>query len=260
MAWEAREGLTRDNLQALLEGQIAALRIPGFATPEECRRFCDAIRGGGVSGTAAQTSRMNLVGANFSNHASNEKGAYFQLVDKSYADVSALYEAAGFNPLQRMIELLKAVWPAGAGVAEEPGFGRYFAGGVKTRVSGGHLHYDFAPHTAPDYAIGGILDQLGWNLYLEMPKGTGETMTFRRPIPREAGKMGSGPARALNLDRGWVDGAESFTFRPQIGEVVIINTRYPHDVLVGEVAPGEWRAQTSSFIGRLPDNRLVLWS
>jgi hypothetical protein len=26
------------------------------------------------------------------------------------------------------------------------------------------------------------------------------------------------------------------------------------------VAPGEWRAQTSSFIGRLPDNRLVLWS
>ena len=46
----------------------------------------------------------------------------------------------------------------------------------------------------------------------------------------------------------------------QIGEVVIINTRYPHDVLVGEVAPGEWRAQTSSFIGRLPDDRLVLWS
>ncbi len=28
----------------------------------------------------------------------------------------------------------------------------------------------------------------------------------------------------------------------------------------GDVAPGEWRAQTSSFIGRLPDNRLVLWS
>jgi hypothetical protein len=232
--------------------------MPGFATEEECRALCDAIRSGAVAGRAAQTSTMNLIGANFSNHAGT-KDEYFEHVKSSYSDVGRLYEAAGFNPLQRMIDRLKAIWPGEVGVAQEPGYGRYFAGGFKTRSTSGHMHYDFAPHTAPDYAIGGIVDQLGWNLYLEMPKNTGETITYRRPVPRDL-KLGGGAARALDIDRNYVAGAESFTFRPEIGDVVIINTRNPHDIIVGDVAPGEWRAQTSSFIGRLPNGDLILWS
>ncbi|MEO1016605.1 MAG: hypothetical protein AAFY56_02790, partial [Pseudomonadota bacterium] len=78
--------------------------------------------------------------------------------------------------------------------------------------------------------------------------------------PREGGAKGSGAARVMNLDRSFVDSAESFTFHPQVGEVVIINTRNPHDIIVENVRDGEWRAQTSSFIGRLPDDTLILWS
>lgn len=258
--WQARDGLTADALRALVEGEVAAIRMPGFATRDECARFCAAIRGGAVEGRAAATSTMTLIGANFSNHAGRSKGEYFAQVAPSYSDTAKLGAAAGFDPLARMVERLAAVWPGQVGVAVEPDFGRYFAGGVKTRTTGGHLHYDFVPHSAPDYAIAAITDQLGWNLYLDMPVGTGETVTWRRPVPRESGAMGTGPARALNLARDYVDGAQSFTFRPEIGEVVIINTRNPHDIRVGGVAPGEWRVQASSFIGRLPNDDLVLWS
>ena len=131
---------------------------------------------------------------------------------------------------------------------------------MKTRTSSGHLHYDFAPHSATGYAIAEIDDQLGWNLYLDMPEGTGETITWRRPVPRAGGAVGHGERRALDLDPAYVEGAESFTFRPEVGEVVIINTRHPHDIRVDHPTAGQWRAQTSSFIGHLANDDLIMWS
>jgi hypothetical protein len=261
VTWQrAADGLDERSLRALLAGEIAAVRMEGLASAEECASFCAAIRAGAAEARAAETARMSLIGVNFSNYAGQSKEGYFEQVEPSYRAVAAIAARAGFDPLQRMIERLRAVWPAHVGVALEPEHGRYFAGGIKTRTSSGHLHYDFAPHTAPGFAIAGILDQLGWNLYLDMPRSTGATTTWRRPVPREGGAAGGGAARALNLDRSYVEGAESFTFQPRIGEVVIINTRYPHDITVENAAQGETRAQTSSFIGRLPNDDLILWS
>jgi hypothetical protein len=254
------EGLDETSLRALLAGEVPAVRMAEFASPEECAAFCAAIREGLAQARAAETARMTLIGVNFSNYAGQSKEGYFEQVEPSYRAVGAIAARAGFDPLQRMIERLRAIWPAHVGVALEPGHGRYFAGGIKTRTSSGHLHYDFAPHTAPGFAIAGIQDQLGWNLYLDMPRSTGATTTWRRAVPREAGRAGGGAARALNLDRGYVESAQSFTFQPRIGEVVIINTRYPHDIIVENAAQGETRAQTSSFIGRLPNDDLILWS
>jgi hypothetical protein len=254
------EGLDQPSLRALIAGDVPAILITSFATCDECGALCRAIRDYGNKAERAKTSRMNLIGANFSNYAGETKGGYFDLVGPSYDALRSLLADAGFDPLQRMIERLRAIWPADVQVASEPGHGRYFAGGIKTRATSGHLHYDFAPHTAEGFAIAGIVDQLGWNLYLDMPKNTGETTTYRREVTREGGKIGSGPVRALNLEGDYVKEAEAFTFRPEIGDVAIINTRYPHDIAVDDVGPDEWRAQTSSFIGRLPDDRLILWS
>lgn len=260
-SWQgAAEKLDESSLRALLAGEVPAIRMEGFASAKECASFCAAIEEGAAASRAAETSRMTLIGVNFSNYAGQSKEGYFEQVEPSYRAVGAITARAGFDPLQRMIECLRAIWPAHVGVAAEPEHGRYFAGGIKTRTTSGNLHYDFAPHTAPGFAIAGIVDQLGWNLYLDMPRNTGATTTFRRAVPRDGGKAGSGAARALNLDRGYVGGAESFTFQPRIGEVVIINTRHPHDIRVENAAQGETRAQTSSFIGRLPNDDLILWS
>lgn len=252
--------LSQKSLQALIAGDIPAVFIRRFATTDECAAFCDAIRRHAGQAKHAETARMTLIGANFSNYDGKTKAGYFNLVDPSYEALRLILADAGFDPLGRMIERLRRIWPANVEVAREPGFGRYFAGGIKTRASSGHLHYDFAPHTAEDFAIAGITDQLGWNLYLDMPKTTGETTTYRRPVPRDGGKIGTGPVRALNLEASYVEGAESFTFKPKSGDVAIINTRYPHDITVENAGTDEWRAQISSFIGRLPDERLILWS
>ncbi|MGI9418313.1 MAG: hypothetical protein ACR2RA_10805 [Geminicoccaceae bacterium] len=254
------EALDQQSLRALIGGDLPAIRIEGFATPDECSAFCRAIRDHADGAEEAQTARMTLIGANFSNYAGGTVAGYFDLVGPSYEAVRAILTDAGFDPLERMIERLRAVWPADVDVASEPGRGRYFAGGIKTRSSSGHLHYDFAPHTADGFAIAGITDQLGWNLYLDMPENTGETTTYRREVPRQGGRIGSGPVRALNLEQDYVENAEAFTFRPKVGDVAIINTRYPHDITVDNAGPDEWRVQTSSFIGRLPDDRLILWS
>jgi len=198
--WQSpAERLDENSLRALIAGEIPAIRIADFATLEECRALCDAIRRHGDAGRSAETARMTLIGVNFSNYAGTTKEGYFEQVAPSYQSVGAILAEAGFDPLARMLERLRAIWPAAVDVASEPGYGRYFAGGIKTRATSGHLHYDFVPHTAPGYAIATITDQLGWNLYLDMPPGTGETTTYRRPVPREGGKAGGGPARATNI-------------------------------------------------------------
>ncbi len=252
--------LSETSLRSLMAGEVRAIRLGEFATTDECRQLRDAVLDATEQAHAAVTAQMNLFGVNFSNIASDDKGTYFGLVEPSYREVGALTSAARFDPLARMMERLRAVWPNPLGIASEPGFGRYFAGGIKTRVAGSNLHYDFAPHSAADYAIGQVVDQLGWNLYIEMPANTGHTITYDHAVPREGGAMGSGGGRALDIDRDWVSGVEPFNFRPRVGEVIIINTRYPHEVIVDGVADGEIRAQASSFIGRLPCDALILWS
>lgn len=247
-------------LCALFAGEIPAIRLPDFATTDECARLCRVVAVAADLASAAQTSPMNLIGCNFSNHAGAVKADYFAQVAPSYRDIGALFAAAGFEPLQRMLACLRDNWPQPVDIAAEPGFERYFAGGIKTRTSGSRLHYDFAPHTAADYAIGRVRDQLGWNLYLALPRNTGHTIAYNRAVPRHGTPMGSGPARGLELDRKCIENTESFMFRPAVGEVVIINTRYPHEVIVDDLAAGEWRVQTSAFIGRLPDDQLILWS
>ena len=259
-AWRSiATDLSEATLRALMAGEIPAIRLRKFAATDECRRLCDAIRGAGGVGRPATTSPMNLIGCNFSNHT-GEKAEYFAEGDTSYLQVGQLTAAAACDPLQRVLERLRAVWPRRVDIATEPGFGRYFAGGIKTRTEGSHLHYDFAHHTAPDYGIGAVVDQLGWNLYLELPTNTGHTIIYNYRVPRDGGAMGRGNAKGLGLDRLLIEGAEPLTFRPDVGDVVVINTRNPHEIIIDHLPAGEWRAQTSSFIGRLPDDGLVLWS
>ncbi len=257
---EPANGLTEASLRALIAGDIPAIRIPDFASSAECERLCQAIRRAPAKGDTAVTSPMNLIGCNFSNHGADGKENYFARVAPSYREVTAITSEAGFDPLRRMLERLHNVWPGTVTIAEDPQYGRYFAGGIKTRTQGSRVHYDYAPHTAPGHVIAQVADQLGWNLYLALPANTGQTTTYNRPIPRGDGARGSGNALSLALDPRWVSGAEAYTFRPREGEVVMINTRYPHEVVMEDVAPEEWRVQASSFIGRLETDELILWS
>lgn len=202
---------------------------------------------------------MMLIGSNLSNSRHLEKHQYFEAARQSWLDLKAVTDLAGYQPLAEIMSLLSASWPAAVQVASEPDHGRYFAGGIKTRVSGSALHFDYVPVTDLDYDIADIVDQLSWNLYLDVPADCGATTVYNAPVDRDL-QMPTSPGWNNRLPPESVDGCERYTFVPRIGEVVLINTRYPHSIDMQGVREGEWRAQTGSFIGRMRDERLVLWS
>ena len=258
--WQrAAEGLDETSLRALLAGEVPAVRMEGFASADECRAFLAAIEEGAAASRAAETSRMTLIGVNFSNYAGQTKEGYFEQVEPSYRAVGAITARAGFDPLQRMIERLRAIWPAGRrrgrararpllrGRHQDPHDQRQSA--LRLRAAHSTRLRD-RPHRRP-----ARLEPL--SRHAARDRGD-DHLSPRHPARGRQGRQRR--ARALNLDRSYVEGVESFTFQPRIGEVVIINTRHPHDIIVENAAPDEIRAQTSSFIGRLPNDDLILWS
>lgn len=259
-SWQSPENhLNEVSLKLLADGRIPAIHLAEFASVQQCRMLCSAIKQADVRRAAASTSPMTLIGSNFSNSQHLSKNQYFKAAQQSWTDLDAVTSQAGYHPLEQIVKRLTAIWPATVEVATEPGYGRYFAGGIKTRVAGSALHFDYVPVTKSEYRISSIVDQMSWNLYLDVPEHCGSTTIFNSPIAREEPRPQS-VYWNNQLPTETVEGSVSYTFRPRIGEVVLINTRYPHSIDMENVNEGEWRAQTGSFIGRLPDEKLVLWS
>ena len=86
----------------------------------------------------------------------------------------------------------------------------------------------------------------------------GYTTVHNRPWNPEV--VGGEIPRSYGFGREVVAGAVPFRYEATAGDVVLFNTRNPHEVAGGQVAPGGSRVSIGSFIGRMPDRRLVLWS
>jgi hypothetical protein len=168
--------LDQESIRALLAGEVPAIHLAGFASAGECQRLARAVREHSTSGRAAMTSPMTILGANLSNFRGAGKAEYFADAERAYRDVEPLI-AASFDPLGRIIDRLREAWPAPVGVArEDEPDARYYACGIKSRVDGSALHYDFVPHLLDGYAISRIADQFSWNLYLEVGRAVQHPM------------------------------------------------------------------------------------
>jgi len=49
-------------------------------------------------------------------------------------------------------------------------------------------------------------------------------------------------------------------YKPTAGDVVLFNTRNPHEIASGVVASGGSRISIGSFVGRMPSGELALWA
>ena len=165
--------------------------------------------------------------------------------------------ALAFDPIERLIAALEPHVDGPVGVAAEPEGSAYFAGIIRKSNDGLALHADFAPYQAPGYMVDRVDAQLAWNLYVEAPAEGGVTTlhdaawTWSRSRPGEV-------ADNYPLPRSAVDGARTFSFKPEPGEAWLFNTRNPHEVS-GVRSAGD-RIAIACFVGRLPDGSLVLWS
>ena len=250
----AEQPLSADSLGAVFDNEVPVVRIKAFCPPEECRAFSAAIAKGRM-----QTYRLAPVGyigmAQVEYRWGHQKSEYFEAAARAWADWHDVVDAA-WDPLDRLIRVLSEVSGVPVGVAQEPGFGRLFAGIIRRASHGIGRHADYAPFNAPDYRIGQIDAQLAWNLFLEVPRSGGETILYNRPWTAEVGP-GEEPPMSYGLGDEVIAGAASVRYAARPGDVVIFNSRNPHEVPPGE---GGERLQIGSFIGRQPDGSLVLWS
>lgn len=257
--WTARgeAPLTRESLAALLENSIPAIRIRAFASVDECAAFARAARAGAVKYYSV-TPPVGYIGmAQYEYRWDRPKADYFRDVVAANSNLARV-TSASFDPVARLIARLGAVYDAPVGIGHEAGLGEYYAGIIRIASQGISLHADFAPFNSPAYAIGGIDAQLGWNFFAEdLPQG-GETTLYNAPWSPvvSAGEI----PQSYNLPREIVADAPTFTYAPTAGDVVLFNSRNPHEVAGGPPGQGRDRIGIGSFLGRMPDRSLAMWS
>ena len=248
--------LTEENLRLLFDNRIPAIRIRGFATPDECSRFAAAAKNGNMQYYNV-SDRIGYIGlAQYQYRWTKTKQEFLDDTIKAQGDVQAVFSKS-FDALSRLLEHLRAVWPQPVGLANEDGR-EYFAGIIRSTSDKIDLHADWAPVNSPDYAIGAIDAQLGWNFFAEELESGGHTTVHNNPwnpivVPGEI-------PQSYGLDRALTQDVPNFVYRANAGDVVLFNTRNPHEIAPGTAKPGGSRVSIGSFVGRMPDKRLVLWA
>lgn len=248
--------LTQENLRLLFDNKIPAIRIPQFATRQECEAFAAAASQGNMQYYNV-SERIGFIGmAQYQYRWTKTKEEFLADVPKAQADVDEVF-ARSFNPLRRLMDRLQDVWPEAVDFAREDGR-PYFAGIVRSTSDRIDLHVDWAPVNSPDYSIGRIDGQVGWNFFAEELQSGGHTTVYNSPWNPQV-TPGEIP-KSYGLDRSLTEGVPAHVYRPTAGDVVIFNTRNPHEIAPGVAKPGGSRVSIGSFVGRMPDRSLVLWA
>ncbi|MBA2673895.1 2OG-Fe(II) oxygenase [Ramlibacter sp.] len=255
--WARAAALSAESLDDLAENRVAAICIPDFATAQECRGFAQAL-----SQTPLRYYEVGrpagYVGTTFVHYMKRPKRDYFDDVQAAFAAVHVVSGRA-FDPLARFQDLIRQRTGYAIGVAQEPGYGSYFAGIVRILSGGNDIHIDFAPQFAKNNLVGQVGCQLTWNAYMDDTSSGGETTIWNKlwdwtGDPAE-------DAKYPQFTRDQLAGQESYVFKPKMGSVVIFNSRNPHQVV--EVAQGGdalHRIGMGSFMGKLGGRNLVMWS
>ncbi|NHB88140.1 hypothetical protein [Photorhabdus tasmaniensis] len=242
--------LSSESLQAIMDNKIPAVMIDDFATTEESVQLSAAI----LSMKAKQYEFGKpgfYLGNPLTHYRDRPKEEYFAQVVAAEQERAHVINQA-FDPVDRFIRRINHDTNFSISIAQEPGLGPYFAGIVRIISGGSDLHVDYAPTFAKgNLAIGDVSTQLAWNLYVLSPSQGGETVIYNQPFKSTIVDKTYKP-----YDSSLLADCEFFTFRPQVGSVVIFNTCNPHIVLP---ANGN-RIATGSFIGLLNEKNLILWS
>lgn len=245
--------LTQCAMCRLFRGNIPFIRLSNFATPEECEQLVAGAVDEGFGPYRGVEPVINRIGNTVFEYNSISKADYFAKNGELTAQQNRIFHAS-FNPLERFMNLLRKRTTKNVGIPTDDAGNPYYAGLIRRIENGTLLHVDYAPGEQPDWEVANIKEQLVWNLYLRVSdKDSGKTHIYDRHWNQSDNINKEG---VYGYNRRVVDGAQEAVFSPNVGEVVIFNTRNFHFV---EPTDGE-RVAFTSAIGRTPNDELVLWS
>lgn len=244
---------TENNLASLFDDSIPAIILPGVLTKTECSAIVGNLKKMGMANYSHVNHAVGRMGlAQMEYHLKNDKPGYFQRIPEAQiAYQSAI--AGSRDPICLLLSFLRHATTSEVAVAQEAGFGEMFAGTFRNVMTVGHKHFDFAPFEAKGWDISKIQSQLSWNLYLDQPVGGDLVVHERQYSPEDEALRVPGQ---YFYDDSITSGRNQFRYTPKIGDIVIFNSRNIHEV---KPVTGD-RFSLSSFIGRLHDGSLILWS
>ena len=263
LRWKAREELplTQENFDALCRFEIPCVRITGFASEVECDDLVAAMDAVGLHKTYKVPGLQHppkYVGLTQFEKRKGTKEDYFSEVDQAWAEHEAVLANMSWNPFERMWGLIRELYPQNTlTLAEEPDYGRYYAGIIRETSGGGTLHADVTMYSARDYVISKVASQITWNFFASYVAGEGgKTTLYNRPY-----RVQSVPGDKVEIegfDRSYIDGAETYVYTPAKGDVIMFNSHNPHEWTA--VDPGQRRMGVSTYMGRLTDGNFIYWS
>ncbi|PSK34018.1 hypothetical protein B9Z65_8344 [Elsinoe australis] len=202
----------------------------------------------------------------FLNRKGDEKARYFSEAAKLSSLHIELSEVVGVNVWAKVVESIRLLVPEwDVEIASEGEQQQYFSG-IFRKINGGTpIHCDWCPYDCltEDWILSKITCQAVFNLYISPTKGGHTTIHDVHWMPealeyRDPATYGYSP--------GLIEGRDSVTFKPEVEDLYLFNSRNMHEV--APVDP-DWpvpRIALASFMGLLPSEvtkgrpKLIFWS
>lgn len=251
------EHLTRDLLTGLFENTVAVVRVPCFISPDQCELAAKSILAHGIgayTNVFPPVGKLGISQNEFKGDLS-AKDQYFARVSGAVSERDAVVRD-GSQIVQSVIDHVGNIWGTGAAIAVEVDSGLpYFAGIIRV-INLALLHFDWAPHDAPNWTIAATVAQLTWNIYLQTGESGGKTRVYRR-LWQESDEAHRMPS-SYGFDDDVVHECDFVDIEPQVGELALFNPRNYHEVYPTEGTKA--RISISSFFGLQPSGALAFWS
>lgn len=259
--WSPRESvsLNQSLILDLFMNRFSAIVIKNFLTHAECQELVNNAYNVGFDYYENVFPPIGRIGITQFECSKQGKEPYFQRVTKAYEKQEKIFSHKDINVIERVRGILQDAMHDKVEIAQEPGYGRYFAGLVR-QINRAFLHFDYAPYDGQNWAIGDIVNQLAWNVYISSAQTGGELVVYNKPWQptcydtyKSANNNGSyGYQEETVLSSAYSE------ISAQTGDLVLFNARNFHKV--NQSLPVGERISVSSFIGQLPNGKLILWS
>ena len=252
--WELAdvEALTSNNLTMLFENRIPFIRVVGFATEGECALLASKAMSIGFDRYQDVDPPIDRIGCTVFEYDGLPSDAYFAECANAKAIQRSIFRDS-FDPVNRLIDRLRTITNKYVDIAEDADR-KYYAGLIRRIEKGTHLHIDFAPVEQSGWSICHVRHQLAWNLYLRVSEDRGGiTHVYERQY-REGDQLSR--SGRYGYDRYVVEGSARASYKPNTGDLMIINTKNFHEV---EATRGD-RMTVTSALGVTDVGNLVLWS
>jgi hypothetical protein len=275
------ERLTAPDWAGLLRGEIGVLRVPGFLSAGQRQEAVTRLYAGshfeaydpidecgGVDPVAHRQIQSDLLegsepgrppvtrrlGRTLYEYAVRDRPhEYFKLVEEFDAARRATFTPGG-DVIDSLLALISEVVGAPASIAEEPGFGRCYAGVIREVHGRSRLHTDDAREETPGFLVGALPFQLGLYVILDMPERGGDMIVYDREYRPDDGALRHG----YGLDPIAVAGDGYIGICPRPGDLILFPDRNIHRV---DPCSGDGRRiMLQAHLGVNADGSIVCWS